>query len=277
MNSYTCENKLMACEEMQEEGCIKENLVCVLGGGAGAAKCNSLRRNSFTLIELLVVIAIIAILASMLLPAISRARKMAEQILCCSNIKQLGLAYHMYSDDKNDWMVPAQLRADNGGSIIYDYNAATDNALSSGNTDYWWGHTAIYLPLGRVGTDGRAYVCPARIRVQPWIGGNGGKSTYTSNYKFKLIAANTPWVKREKIQAPSSVMLLVDADRGNTNESSSVTAGNISTSGSFPHLGSSNAGSSTGCLYVDGHVESIAYRDVPASSTSTAGKAFWNY
>jgi hypothetical protein len=51
MNSYTCENKLMACEEMREEGCIKEKLFCVLVGGVGATKCNSLRRNGFTLIE----------------------------------------------------------------------------------------------------------------------------------------------------------------------------------------------------------------------------------
>lgn len=72
-------------------------------------------RRGFTLIEMLVVMAIISILASMLLPALSKAKATAQRIACISNLKQIGLAFRLWGDDNGD-RYPFQLDPSEGGS-----------------------------------------------------------------------------------------------------------------------------------------------------------------
>src|SRR5436190_18365938 len=78
----------------------------------------SVIRNGFTLIELLVVIAIIAILAALLLPALSRAKERAVRILCASNLKQWGVAITMYAGDNREFF-PVNATSDGASGFAW--------------------------------------------------------------------------------------------------------------------------------------------------------------
>lgn len=175
-----------------------------------------LSRNAFTLIELLVVIAIIALLLSIMLPALANVKSKGRAIVCQSNLKQIGLAFMLYSNDYNDYAMPS-----------------CDIATQT----YWWGqkltdgvdHKTGFISsyIGSELKKNGVYECPAQkfgsymLQAKPpgepddpkWITSTYG---YNGYYLTPVMSgwsqiSDRPWQKTSSVSTSDKVIAFADS------------------------------------------------------------------
>jgi prepilin-type N-terminal cleavage/methylation domain-containing protein/prepilin-type processing-associated H-X9-DG protein len=191
------------------------------------------RTKLFTLIELLIVIAIIAILASMLMPALGKARERGRSISCVSQLKTMANAAQLYSDENRDYTT---------SGLRYNSWAAKD---------FWWSvliktikPTAKTLANNKDMTgDYKIFKCPSESRLTGANSVDFQYSHYGVNYRFTHYSA--PVRKIISASKPTKVVMYMDSNIKNTY---AIKADNQSSS--------RHESKKTNTAFLDGHAES---------------------
>jgi len=188
-----------------------------------------MEKKGFTLIELLVVIAIIAILAAMLLPALSTAREKVREASCLNNLKQIGQAIHMY---------------------LNDYEFCWFQSGEAGRQPRWYDPWVLpkYCGGGTVATN-KVFKCPSHRQWPVW----GTQSSYAMNFYLDPTYTGILHSGPDTLSRRAHLVIFADGSGSNHTFSGSH----------LTRLGPRHTKRGINFLYVDGHVQLARPGDLP--------------
>jgi len=244
-------------------------------------------RTGFTLVELLVVIGIIALLISILLPSLNRARETANRVKCASNLRQIGYAIQMYANEQRNGGFPRAMSTPNGNptwGMPYGGTPGTASATADPfgstqsdpdlfeNTSRNDVSAAIFLLLRTQDIVPEVFNCPSSnaerwdygggsATAQNWVNFNGTDGVKRNlSYSYQNPYANNTAISsgfKFNSSLTAEFALMADINPGNSGTNDAVSSVAITSNGRDMRLGNSNNHDEDGqnVLYADGHAE----------------------